>query len=654
MKRTLYAFSLLGLVLLLPNWFGRLRTTTATEALALVTQQYHQDLAAFATQSQLLVQASQKFKQAPDSRQAQQLRAAITATRLAFKKVEFLLEYQDRHSVKRNLNGPPLPSLLPNTPKIVVLEPKGLQVLDELIFSDELVAEAQQVDSLAQELHLDVVQVQNFQTKTILQHRFIFEAARQEIVRILTLGLTGFDTPGSANAIPEAAQALAGVAQAIDPYLKLADKSSTVKVAKFLATLLTEAQQYLKQHPDFASFDRLGFLKTYLNPIFQEIHHLQKALGIETEDQTTPLPLPQNPQAKNIFANDFLNINYFANLGTATLQPQRVELGRLLFFDPVLSSNNQRACASCHQPEKGFTDGRPKSLASDGQGELLRNSPTLINAVFSERFFYDLREEELDRQIRHVVQDHREFNTTLIALEEKLQESADYRRLFAAAYPEMGARAISNWTIANALTNYISSLTSFNSPFDRYVRGETATLPPAAARGFNLFMGKAVCGTCHFAPTFSGLVPPFFVENESEVLGIPQKKATRNALLDEDLGRIASGRPTDEAYFYAYSFKTTTVRNVALTAPYMHNGVYQTLEEVVDFYNRGGGKGIGIHLEHQTLPFDELKLSQREQKDLVAFMQTLTDTTGMTARPRQLPVFEQHPAWNQRKIGGAY
>jgi cytochrome c peroxidase len=167
-------------------------------------------------------------------------------------------------------------------------------------------------------------------------------------------------------------------------------------------------------------------------------------------------------------------------------------------------------------------------------------------------------------------------------------------------------------------------------------------------------MGKAACGTCHFAPTFNGTVPPGYSESESEVLGVPSVNTTDNPPIDPDLGRLGNRHPRDEAEIYRHSFKTVTVRNVTLTAPYMHNGVYNTLEEVVDFYNRGGGAGMGMDLPFQTLPFSELNLNEGEVADLVAFMETLTDTTGMTKMPAVLPKFEDNEEWNTRKIGGEY
>ena len=137
-------------------------------------------------------------------------------------------------------------------------------------------------------------------------------------------------------------------------------------------------------------------------------------------------------------------------------------------------------------------------------------------------------------------------------------------------------------------------------------------------------MGKAKCGTCHFMPLFSGAKPPRYYYIESEVIGVPAATAKKNAVLDKDSGRYTiTGFP-----IHLFSFKTPGLRNVALTAPYMHNGVFKTLEEVVDFYNEGGGKGLHIAPKNQSLPFDNLQLNAKEKRDLVAFLKTLSDTSG--------------------------
>ena len=151
------------------------------------------------------------------------------------------------------------------------------------------------------------------------------------------------------------------------------------------------------------------------------------------------------------------------------------------------------------------------------------------------------------------------------------------------------------------------------------MRGDTSAMTKNEVNGMNLFMGKAKCATCHFMPLFNGTVPPNFAKTEHEVVGTPMDaEGTR---LSNDEGRYKYNMMPQ----LRNAYKTPGLRNVAETGPYMHNGVYKTLEEVVDFYNKGGGKGLGLPVENQTLPFDKLNLTDKEMKDLVAFMKTLSD-----------------------------
>lgn len=582
-----------------------------------------------------------------------ELQQAHLDARLSFKKIEFLLEYNDREAVKKYLNGPPLLTTEPKVPEVRIIEPVGLQVLDELVFGDNPEEEKTQIAALAKQLEHDFAAARTYQGGIPLQHRFIFEAVRYELIRIFTLGITGFDTPGSGNAIPEAHAALHGAARALAPYLPLLDKQEP-ELAKRLEATARQALAYLQHNPEFDTFNRLHFLKTFINPLFSMALKAQQALDIELPEEVSALPEAFNYRAANLFDNDFLNAHYYANHSPGELSEKRIALGRLLFFDPILSANNRRSCASCHQPGRAFTDGQDKSLALNGGGKIQRNAPTLLNAVYSERYFYDLREPSLERQAKHVVRDHQEFGTDFLTIVDKLKQSEEYRQLFAEAYGGHPEYQLSKWSASDALACYVASLRSFNSPFDQYVRGERESLDPLAAQGFNLFMGKASCGACHFAPAFNGTVPPYYQESESEVLGVPATKDENNPTLDPDPGRIASARPQDEAPFYAHSFKTVTVRNAALTAPYMHNGVYDSLEEVIDFYNKGGGLGLGLDVPYQTLPDTPLHLTEQEVAALAAFMENLTDTTGMTAVPERLPAFEGKPEWNGRVVGGAY
>ncbi|MEZ4958447.1 MAG: cytochrome c peroxidase [Saprospiraceae bacterium] len=584
----------------------------------------------------------------------EKLRQAHLNARIQYKKVEFLLTYLDGAAVRKNINGAPLPSVVPNVPKVIEIEPSGLQVLDELVFSENPLEEKEKIIACSKKLSHDFEEMRTYQEKVKLTHRHVFEAIRQELVRVFTQGVTGFDTPGSANAIPEARAAFEGMYDAFKNYMPLLTEKDR-GLAIVMDARMDYTLQYLAEHNDFESFDRLEFMKNHIEPQYQLFYEIHKVLGIEFAEETDKMPRAVNYHAVSLFAPDFLNAGYYANLDLKEpLMGKRVDLGKTLFFDPILSKDLKLSCASCHQPEKAFTDGQPKSLAANGKEHLKRNSPTLVNAVYSDRYFWDLREPRLDRQMLHVVMSKDEFGTDYIEIINKLKQSSEYGQLFSAAYPEYPEYQISTYTISDALSSYVASLTDFDSPFDRYVRGETSVIDPAVKRGFNLFMGKAACGTCHFAPTFNGTVPPTYDESESEVLGIPTSPDTLNTLLDNDLGRYASGIPGYKADFYKTSFKTVTVRNVALTAPYMHNGVFQTLEEVVDFYTRGGGAGLGLDVPHQTLPFDKLELTQPEQADIVAFMKSLTGDMSKFMHPERLPIFENQTNWNNRKIGGQY
>ena len=653
MKKILWGFSALVALAMSLQFlsFTESLPNQAESALEAVTQQYYQNLDEMEVQLSKYKNTAAQLDSKPTSQEA--LQAIHLATRLSFKKIEYLLEYNDRSTVRRFLNGPPLPFVDESAPWVQEMEPKGLQILDELVFSENPLEEKTAIVAQLEELAFNFNQAKLYQRIIKMQHRFVFEAVRLELIRIFTLGVTGFDTPGSGNALPEAHTAMTASYDAIAAYLPLLEQKDS-KLAEEVRSAFNEALLYLEKNQDFDTFDRLTFLKKYINPLYALVYQAQRALGIETVHEVTSLPQSLNYHAENIFDNNFLNVSYYANMHPDAITEQKVALGRTLFFDPILSSNNERACASCHHPDKAFTDGMAKSFAFNHEGFIQRNAPTLVNAIYAERYFYDMREPGIERQVRHVVNDTKEFNTDFFEITDKLQQSKEYQKLFAEAYPEQSNYQISQWTISDALACYVSTLTSFNSPFDRYVRNETQKIDPAVARGFNLFMGKAACGSCHFAPTFNGTVPPYFQETESEVLGVPATKDTVNVEMDSDLGRYASSRGHDVTDFYIHSFKTVTVRNAALTAPYMHNGVYTTLEEVVDFYNKGGGQGLGLEVPYQTLPFDNLSLNEQEIKDLVKFMEALTDTTGLTQRPRVLPTFENKPAWNKRKIGGVY
>lgn len=622
------------------------------QALEILKTKFHDGLDGFENAIQLYIQHAEDLENNKES--IEQIQQTHRNTRFKFKSIEFLVDYFDPSATKRWLNGPPLPSVEANVPEVNPLAPVGLQVLDELVYGEEIFEQKDSILELLSLLESNFSNIKRHQKSVRLTHRHIFEAARKQLIRTFTLGLTGFDTPASGMALPEAMESMKAMASSLKVYYPMIAKKDEALSGE-IQSLMNSTIFKLAMAGEFDTFNRLQFLKENINPLYSLLLKAHKTLGIEFLEEVSRQPVALNYHSDNLFAEDFLNAGYYANMNfeDPTFK-KRAAIGRLLFFDPILSSNNERSCNSCHQPDKAFTDGIAKSRAIDMDGHISRNSPSLVNAVYSERYFYDMREPQLERQIMHVVFDSLEFATNFATIVSKLEQSEAYTKMFKEAYVNQAKYALSKWSVTDALAAYVASLTSFNSTFDKYVRDEITEIAPAVERGFNLFMGKAACGTCHFAPTFNGTVPPFYTETESEILGVPLSKDTINAQMDPDLGRSDSGRPIDEAYFYQHSFKTVTVRNIAKTAPYMHNGVYTTLEEVVDFYNKGGGVGLGFEVPYQTLPFSNLSLNEQEKKDLVAFMESLTDDFGEDHVPSKLPTFEKRPEWNNRKIGGTY
>lgn len=583
--------------------------------------------------------------------EAEELKVRFLEIRRAFKTWEYLGESLDPMMTKDKVNGAPLPKIERNSFGMNILQPRGMQVLDELIFSGNI---EENKDEIRRHLNMLTETMREVATMTYpVYDRTVLEAARMELVRLFTLGLTGFDVPGSGNSVRDAITVLQTMREDLLLYQPLFMETDATTASMFYINL-NDCISYLEGHNDFDSLDRLYVLKSYINPLFAGLLSLHQQTGIEMIHEVTQeylLP-PYNHLSDNLFANNFLDPHKYIRLPREINSPQMVELGKMLFFDPVLSSNNKRACASCHDPKKAFTDGQPKSTALSFEGTVDRNAPTLINCVYNERFFHDMRSEALEDQIEHVLVNRKEFDTDMLKIIDKLQQSEEYVSMFNQCFSKMDGDKLNGHTISFAVSAYVSSLRGFNSEFDKYVRGEQARIDDDVRRGFNLFMGKAACGTCHFAPVFNGTVPPKYEESESEVLGVAENPYVKNQVVDPDLGRGVA-RLKEQSDFNKYAFKTPTVRNAALTAPYMHNGAYKTLEDVMDFYNKGGGEGFGIHLDNQTLPFDSLSLNKQEIKDIVAFMKSLTDTTGMTSVPARLPLFND-VVLNNRKVGGEY
>lgn len=275
----------------------------------------------------------------------------------------------------------------------------------------------------------------------------------------------------------------------------------------------------------------------------------------------------------------------------------KVELGKQLYFDPRLSKNNSISCAFCHNPGTGFADPRQFSIGAFGKAGG-RQAPTVYNTAFNPFQFWDGRRDSLEAQAIEPIHNPIEMAETHESVVPKIAKIKGYREQFRKVF----GIDVSLQAIAEAIAAFERTIVSANSAFDKYVMGDKNAMDEAAIRGMALFKGKARCILCHNGPNFT--------DNQFHNLGVPQE-----GILKEDLGRYEVTRLERDRG----AFKTPTLRSVAETAPYMHDGVFKTLEEVIDFYDRGGGPNP--NLDPLIKP---LGLAPEEKADLIAFLKALT------------------------------
>ncbi len=289
----------------------------------------------------------------------------------------------------------------------------------------------------------------------------------------------------------------------------------------------------------------------------------------------------------------------------------KVELGKLLYFDPRLSKDDTIACASCHQPNHGFAD---TGATSKGVGGQLggRNSPTVLNRLFSADQFWDGREADLEGQAKGPLTNPVEMampsHDVVVA---KIAAIAGYKSHFAKAF---GSPGVDIDRVARAIAAYERTVVTGNSAYDRYQAGDKSAMSASAVRGMELFNGKANCSTCHASFNFSD-------ENYRNIgVGMDKK--------NPDLGRYAVTKVESDKG----AFKTPTLRNIVQTAPYMHDGSEATLMDVVEFYDRGG-----VANPHLSPDIKPLKLTHQQKQDLVEFMLSLTGEVTNAAPPAAFP-----------------
>lgn len=322
------------------------------------------------------------------------------------------------------------------------------------------------------------------------------------------------------------------------------------------------------------------------------------------------------------------------------LTPEKIALGRDLFFDKRLSADDSISCAVCHDPTLAFTDGKPVAEGIGGKRGA-RNTPTILNAMFHSEQFWDGRAATLEEQALQPVVNPLEMGMPSVeAVVNKLKGIPEY----AARFQKVFGRPITAADVARAIAAFERAQLSGDAPFDRFIAGDRQAISEAAQRGWRLFQGKARCLTCHgFNPT-----APFFTDFQYHNIGVGmrathnfeslartvQRLALQGKLTPQEIDRLALTEGFSELGRFLTTrqpkdlgaFKTPGLRDVALTAPYMHDGSLKTLREVIEFYNRGGEPNP--NLDGGIVPLD---LSEQEIADLEAFLETLTGDAAQRA-----------------------
>lgn len=304
--------------------------------------------------------------------------------------------------------------------------------------------------------------------------------------------------------------------------------------------------------------------------------------------------------------------------------PEKVELGKMLFFDRRLSGDGTMSCVTCHIPELGFTDGQAISL-SYPTTKHWRNTQTVLNSAFFKALFHDGRAESLEDQALFPILSAFEMNQNLDYLEEELRAVPDYLEAFRRAF---GTDDITRQRIAMALAAFERTLISRNAPIDKYLDGYEGALSAEAKKGLKIFTGKGKCAECHDGVALS--------DNKYHSLNVPENVAFEKdprvaaarrfvakfnhfeefRTLKEDPGRYLITKEDSDWK----AFRTPTLREISRTAPYMHNGIFETLDEAIEFFDRGGGSGNSA--------LKPLGLTQEEKKVLKVFLiEALTGDT---------------------------
>ena len=572
----------------------------------------------------------------------------IRENRLKLKEIDFWLRYLEPVAYKK-INGP-----LPVEWETEVFEKweapykrdgYGL-TLAEIYLSEKVINKDTLVNLIKPTLPATDVFLHDSISRNLNSYHHFFLANRLFILNLAAIYTTGFECPDPDNVIPELLYMLTSVR---DLYKAFDQNFPSYKINNNYISLFEKTIAFVQEQPgDISRFDHFSFLQNFINPLYR----LNAEMIINYDVRSTNFnDYSLNRNSMSIFDKSLYRgqnqKGVFIGIDNEEQLKELKAVGKLLFFDPILSGNNKRSCASCHKPTQYFTDTTvTTNLQFDQKNLISRNTPSLVNAVYNHLMMLDGKHTTLENQARDVITNPLEMGSQEAEVLKKVLSCEEYKKVFKKYLKETPQFETVNLEhISSALILYYADLSSYYSPFDHAIN-EKKPVSNEIKNGFNLFMSKAQCATCHFVPQFNGVKPPY-IGSEFEVIGTPSDTSFKKLSADKGRYAINPAKETNAA------FRTGSIRNAASTKPYMHNGVFNTLGEVIDFYDAGGGSGKGISIINQTLSSDSLKLTKQEKNDIITFIKSLNEEIPFQTAPGKLPV-SKNKEINRRVVGGEY
>ncbi len=610
-------------------------------------QEYETKLTLFKNSLQVLLKCISECDLSSE-KGIEKIRTQINTTRLALKSVDFWLRYLEPVSYKK-INGPLLveweTEVFEKFEKPYKREGTGL-TLAALYLEEDTIKREVLTGLINSSVSAITVYNADSITSQLKEYHHFFLCNRLFLLNLATIYTTGFECPQTENVISELKSMLVN----INGTYRVFNKSFyNNQISTKYLELYEQTIEYVNKQPgDFEKFDHFTFIKNYINPLFTLNQQLIKENNVVSKSN---IDYSLNKNSTSIFSKNLYTGQNSKGIYLRVNDPRVLseidKIGKLLFYDPILSGNNQRSCASCHKPTEYFTDTlNSTNLQFNRQTTLPRNSPSLINSPYNHLILLDGKHISLQHQTKDVITNPIEMGSNEKEIVEKVLSCNEYKTAFKDFLKYTPTeKEISIEHISSAITLYYSKFSKAYSSFDMAMNSKT-TLDESSQEGFNIFMSKAQCATCHFAPQFNGVKPPY-VGSEFEVLGVPADTGFKS--LSPDKGRFT----INPSYEMANAFRTGTLKNIERTAPYMHNGVFKTLDQVIDFYDAGGGAGHGLEVRNQTLSSDSLHLSKEEKNKLIVFMRSLNEQIEFEKVPEKLPE-SKIKNLNNRKIGGEY